>query len=129
MLASVAEGVFDNAVDMEQAERFLADECHEMVVAVAERQIVAMVSGVVLLHPDKRPQLFVCEVGTGDIWLRHGIGARLMDAMLKIASERGCEYVWVGTDADNVPARALYRKMGGQEIEGIVIYEWERAPS
>ena len=128
MLTSVAEGVFDNAVDAEQTRRFLADGCHEMVAAVVGRQVVAMVSGVVLLHPDKRPQLFISEIGTGDFWLRRGIGTRLMDAMLKIAAERSCEYVWIATDAGNMPARALYRRMGGRETEGIVIYEWGQAP-
>ncbi len=129
VLDSVADGVFDNAIDADQAVRFLADGCHEMVVAVADSQVVAMASGVVLLHPDKQPQMFINEVGTGDDWLRRGIGRKLVDAILRIAAERACEYVWLATEAENIPARSLYRRMGGRETEGIVMYEWGRTPS
>ncbi len=128
LFEAVAEGVFDNAVDAVQATRFLDDGCHEMVVAVSGGRVVAMASGVVLLHPDKRPQFFIHEVGTGDDWLRRGIAAKLMDALLGIAAERGCEYVWLGTEAGNSNARALYRRMGGRETTGIVMFEWGEAP-
>ena len=128
LLDTVADGVFDNAIDADQADRFLADECHEMVVAVSGRQVVGMASSVVLLHPDKQPQMFINEVGTADAWLRRGIGRKLVDAILGIAAEKSCEYVWLATEAENIPARSLYRRMGGRETEGIVMYEWGQAP-
>ena len=32
----------------------------------------------------------------------------MLDAMFAIGREHGCEEAWVGTEPDNVPARALY---------------------
>ena len=124
VLDSVAEGVFDHAVRAEYRDAFLGSEVHEMVVAVADGVVVGMASGVVYLHPDKPAQLWVNEVGVGDAWLRRGIGTRLVEAILEIAEERGAGFVWLGTEPGNVPARGLYRKTGGREVEGVVVFEW-----
>jgi aminoglycoside 6'-N-acetyltransferase I len=38
--------------------------------------------------------------------------------------ERGCAYAWLGTETDNVTARALYESRGA-EAEPIVMYEYK----
>ena len=40
----------------------------------------------------------------------------------------GCTYAWVGTEADNDPARGLYERTGGGG-EPFVLYDWDLAPS
>ena len=36
----------------------------------------------------------------------------------------GCTYAWVGTEEDNVAARALYER-GGGAAEPFVLYGWD----
>ena len=125
VLANLAEGVFDEGITPGQTQRFLASDSHEILVALAGDLVVAMITAVVHLHPDKKPQLWINEVGVGDDWLRRGIGARLTRDMLNLGTKLGCDYAWLGTEADNTAARALYRKCGGNETEGLVLYDWD----
>ena len=41
-----------------------------------------------------------------------------------VAEERGCAEIWVLTDLENEPARALYSGLGGEESEGHVMVTW-----
>ena len=87
----------------------------------------ALASGTVLLHPDKPPMLFVNEVGTHQHVRRQGIARRLCAALFEAARARGCKGIWLATETDNAPARALYHALGGRETEGFVIYDWDGA--
>ena len=129
VLRRVAEGVFDLAVDPKHTARFLGAETHEMVVALADGLVVGMASGIVYYHPDKPPQFWINEVGVGDAWLRRGIGTRLVAAILDVAWARGCVCAGLGTETENAAARALYRKLGGREAEGLVLFEWGEDPA
>ncbi len=119
----IADGVFDHAVKLEYLKPFLASDLHEIVVAVAQSQIVGMGSAVVYYHPDKAPQFWINEVGTGDAWLRRGIATRIMKRLFQIAEDRKCTYVWLGTEPDNTAALGLYRKLKGDE-ETTVFFGW-----
>ncbi len=119
--------VFDNDVVPAEARAFLDDANHEIVGALQDGRLIGFASGVVLLHPDKAPTLLVSEVGVDEAFQRRGVGARLTSALLEIARARGCKGVWLATEADNAPARALYRKLGARETDGIVVYDWDGA--
>ena len=125
ILCAVPEGLFDFPVDAAQAAAFLADPGHEIVAAFTDGLMVGMATGTVLLHPDKAPCMFVNEVGVREDYRQRGIGSLIMERFLEVARGRGCEGVWLGTEADNGSARALYLKVGGRETEGLVIYDWD----
>jgi len=125
MLLAVPAGLFDNPVLEEQAAAFLADPLHEMIVAMADGQVVGMASGQVMYHPDKPPAFFIAEVGVRDAYQRGGIAARMCAALKEVAKARGCEGIWVATEADNAPARALYRSLDARETPDIVVYDWD----
>lgn len=126
VLLAVEDGLFDNSVDPAQAAAFLDDPLHEIVLAFDGSLAVAMASGTVLLHPDKNPAMFVNEVGVRDDYQRQGIGRAVTQKLIDIARARGCKGVWLGTEADNVAALALYRSMDGDEVAG-VYFGWDGA--
>lgn len=126
LLMAVPEGLFDNPICPVQAAAFLADPRHALVLAFDGNLAVGMASGTVLLHPDKPPAMFVNEVGVRDSHLRRGIGGAVTEELFTIARARGCEGIWLGTEADNTPALALYRKLGGDELPG-VYFGWDGA--
>jgi ribosomal protein S18 acetylase RimI-like enzyme len=111
VLANVAEGVFDETIKPELAAAYLAEPRFHMVVALDGQLVVGMATGLVHFHPDKGPEFFVNEVGVGDDYLRRGIGKRLVRAILAQAKAAGCTEAWLGTEADNVAALALYRSV------------------
>jgi aminoglycoside 6'-N-acetyltransferase I len=114
VLDHVAEGVFDGAVDPRWTAEFLADSRHHLAVALDAGLVVGMASGVRYVHPDKPPELWINEVGVAPSHQGHGIGKRLLRALLEHASTLGCTEAWVLTDADNVVAQRLYRGAGGE---------------
>lgn len=125
LVMDVEEGLFDNPIRPDQAHAFLADPLHEIMVALAGSQIVGMASGQIMYHPDKPPAFFVAEVGVRDGFQRQGIAAKLCAALVQIAKDRGCEGIWVATEDDNGPARALYQSLGARETKDIVVYDWD----
>ena len=127
LLCAVPEGLFDNPVDPDQARTFLADPLHHMVLAFVDDLAVGMASGTVLYHPDKKPSFFVNEVGTRDEWTRKGVATALCNRIIALARELGCEGgIWLGTEADNAAAIALYRSLKGDEVPG-VYFGWDDA--
>jgi ribosomal protein S18 acetylase RimI-like enzyme len=115
ILDRVALGVFDGPVKPELAKAYLAEPRFHIVVALDGETVAGMATGIVYIHPDKQPEFFVNEVGTGDAYLRRGIATRLMAALFEEARKAGCNYAWLGTEEDNHAANALYRRLGGDE--------------
>jgi aminoglycoside 6'-N-acetyltransferase I len=127
-LDAVAEGVFDNEIVPASRDAFIASDNHHMFLAVAEGQVVGMISGVVYLHPDKPRNMWINEVGTGDAWLRRGIATALMKEMLELAERLECEEAWLGTESDNRPALALYHALDAVRVEEFVGFTWDTEP-
>jgi aminoglycoside 6'-N-acetyltransferase I len=114
VLDDVAPNVFDGAVRADLAREFLADPRHHLAVALSDSgRVVGMASAVHYVHPDKRPQLFINEVGVSPAFQAQGIGKQLVAALLARGRELGCTEAWVATEPDNVAAQALYTSSGG----------------
>ncbi len=105
----VAPDVFDHPVERGQLSHYLATPGHHLMVAIVGGEIVGQVAAVVHRHPDGRPtELYIDEVGVAPAFQRRGIARSLLDAMLAFGKELGCQEAWVGTEPDNVAAKALY---------------------
>lgn len=125
VLDQVTDEVFDNPVDSAQTRAFLDTENHKIYVARDGDLVIGMATGVIMLHPDKPPQLFIQEVGVDPKWQRRGIGRRLTQALLEFAQDNGCTVAWLGTEHDNVPARALYARLKPTEEDSFVMYSYD----
>jgi len=113
VLANVAAGVFDSAIDPQLAHEFLADPRHHLAVAIDDGQVIGFASGVHYVHPDKPPELWINEVGVADSHQQRGVGRAVMRALLDHARSLGCGEAWVLTDESNAPAKKLYASCGG----------------
>lgn len=128
LLGSVAPDVFDNEVRPDLLREFLDNPMNHLVVAVAGGTVVGMASAISYVHPDKPLQLFVNEVGVATAHRRRGIGKLLMDFLLDHAERLGCTDAWLGTEADNVAALALYRATRRRpREEQVVVFTYDLA--
>ena len=121
----VAEEVFDEAVDPARLAAYLSTPGHHMIVALDHGTIVGQVAAVAHRHPDKPTELYIDKVGVAAGYRRRGIARRMLAAMLAHGKAIGCEEAWVGTEFDNLPAKALYeerRGAGDDEAEQFVMY-------
>jgi ribosomal protein S18 acetylase RimI-like enzyme len=124
VLEHVADDVFDNAVDPTLTAEFLADARHHIIVAISDGLVVGMITAVDYVHPDKKAQLWINEVGVAPSHQRQGIGRKLLQAMLEHGRQRGCDEAWLGTEHDNTPARGLYEN-AGSVAEPFVLYSFD----
>ncbi len=130
LLERIAPEVFDYSIDSVQLQAFLDDPRHVMFLAVADDTTVGMASAVEYFHPDKRPQLWINEVGVASTHRRQGIGRRLVEALLDEARQRGCVFAWLGTDVDNAAGQACFGSVaGGEDPQKFFLYEWDLGDS
>lgn len=133
VLLRAPAGLFDNAIDEEQARAFLDDPRHAIIVAIdgVMGTPVGFVSANGYLHPDKPPQAWINELSTLEAHRGRGIGTELVRRMLALLAERGSGQVWLATEHDNAAARAVYQKIvrerGGSEDPAVVVYEYPLA--
>ncbi|WP_412060986.1 GNAT family N-acetyltransferase [Rubrivirga sp. IMCC45206] len=117
VLDDLDPGVFDGPLRPDSTAAALANPEHLLAVALVGSRVVAMASAVVITEPDKRPVLYVDEVGTAEPARRRGLATALMAALLEEARRRGCTGAWLMTEDDNATARAFYRAIGGTEAQ------------
>jgi aminoglycoside 6'-N-acetyltransferase I len=112
ILGHIAEDVFDHEVTAERLAGFLDEPNHILCVAVVDSLVVGQARAVVHSHPDKSPELYIDNAGVAPAFQRKGIATRMLAEIVQCGKERGCREVWVGTEMDNEPAKALYLSLG-----------------
>lgn len=124
LVMRAADEVFDEPVRPDRLSAYLAEPGHFMVVALADGIVIGQCAAVIHRHPDKVSELYIDEVGVAPAFQRQGIATRMLGAMFALGCEHGCEEAWLGTEPDNVAARALYesRKELHGPAEGFVMY-------
>ncbi len=74
---------------------------------------------------DKALWLYVDEIDVCANHRQRGVGKLMMQKLLEIAEERGCEELWLGTEFDNAPANALYESLSPDDVSKVIGYTWE----
>lgn len=121
----VAPEVFDEPVVADRLHDYLRSPGHIMVLAFEGDLVVGQCAGVLHRHPDKPTELYVDEVGTASTHRRMGIARLMMDELFAWGRELGCVEAWLGTETDNEPAKALYRRYRPTEDETIQYFLFE----
>lgn len=97
-----------------------------LLLAYSAEKIVGIALCYDLPHPATTDHSFyVHELDTHPDFRQRGIATRLMAEASRVAKELGATEVWLGTETDNDPANALYKKLGPYEIEQSVTYAYK----
>lgn len=116
---TVAPDVFDEPIHPDRMRAYLREPGHIMVLALEGDLVVGQCAGVIHRHPDKTTELYVDEIGTASTHRRMGVARLMLDELFAWGRELGCEEAWLGTETDNEPAKALYRRYRPTEDETI----------
>jgi GNAT superfamily N-acetyltransferase len=78
----------------------------------------AMVGHVCLKSSKLRTALHRCDLGLGVelAWRGRGLGERLMQTAIEFVRQQNLHWIQLSTFSHNLPAQALYRKLGFREI-------------
>jgi ribosomal protein S18 acetylase RimI-like enzyme len=126
-LAAELDTLFDSGVtwDAEQGKRFLAHPDTLLLVARWDGEACGFLSAYRLPRFDqRRAEALLYEIGVDERFQRRGAGRALVEEAKRWAAEGGAEELWVLTEDDNVPARALYTATGGREEPGLTMFEY-----
>jgi aminoglycoside 3-N-acetyltransferase I len=121
-----AADLFDSPPLPESTERFLADPGHHLLFAYdGAGRAVGMISGIETTHPDKGTEMLIYELGVAPAARMQGVATQLVTALADLARSRGCYGMWVGTEPDNAPAQATYRRAGATEEAPFLLLSWD----
>ena len=127
-LAARLDAMFDRGVawDAEQGRRFLADPDALLLVARWAGEPCGFLTAYRLQRFDRRrAEVVVYEIGVEEPFRRRGAARALVEEAKRWAAEVGAEDLWVLTEEDNAPARALYAATGGREQLGVAMFEYD----
>jgi GNAT superfamily N-acetyltransferase len=127
VLAAELDALFDEGMtwDPEQGERFLAHPDTLLLLARWEGETCGFLSAYRLPRFDRRrAEVLLYEIGVQEPFQRRGVGRALVEEAKRWATEVGADELWVLTEDDNAPARALYTATGGSEKTGITVFEY-----
>lgn len=69
--------------------------------------------------------LYVDELDVCVDQRQKGVGKFIMQKLMAIANNEGCEELWLGAEADNLPANALYRALDPDDTTKVIGYTYE----
>ncbi len=124
-LIHAAADLFDDTPLPDQTQAFLASERDFIWVAFLGEEAVGFVSATVLIHPDKKPHIFVNELGVDDDHRRKGIGSKLMAEAVGFARSKKMIPLWLAAEGDDDLANSFYRSLSEPTERGSRVYEWE----
>jgi ribosomal protein S18 acetylase RimI-like enzyme len=104
---------------------YLSDPRNILLIAYEKSSIAGMVTGTIIQHPAAKEWLYVDEVDVAPPFRKRGIGRAMMLEVLAYTRKNSMNEVWLGTEADNLPANKLYSSLSPSETEQLVGYTFE----
>lgn len=99
----------------EHMRRLLARDANYLYVASVDTQPVGFLLAYRFPRADRdQDMIYLYEIGVLPEHRRRGIGTKMIQSLKEECRNRNVMEVWVGTEADNVPARALYESTGAK---------------
>ena len=94
----------------------LADEMLILIVAIDGGRVVGALAAYELRKfEQERSELYVYDLGVDAAFRRQGIATALIHRLQEIAAERAAWVTFIQADYDDLPAVALYSKLGERE--------------
>jgi ribosomal protein S18 acetylase RimI-like enzyme len=131
VLAAQLDPLFDAGVswDAEQGRRFLDHPDTLLLVARWDGEVCGFLTAYRLQRFDRRrAEVLLYEIGVQEPFQRRGAGRALVEEAKRWATEVRAGELWVLTEEDNAPARALYAATGGHEEPGFTMFDYGLGP-
>jgi len=98
------------------AEKLQASLAHDGVELFTLQKATSLAPSAAALVRITPPEAELWVIATDPDASREGLARQLMDDIVAACSEAGCDSLWLDVRADNTAARALYKRVGAEEI-------------
>ena len=112
----IAPEVFDHPLDPAHLAAIVEAPDHLLLIARNGDHVIGQCCASLHRHPDAPSDLYVENLGVTPDWQRRGVATDLVHAAKDWGRERGATALWIATEVDNAPARALYRDLDLKEL-------------
>jgi ribosomal protein S18 acetylase RimI-like enzyme len=120
-----AGALFDDPPLLESTRAFLAEERNHLLIAEVDGQPAGFLLGMEIVKPDhERPQMLLDELGVAEGFRGRGIGRALVERLVEVARERGCDEIWVLTEPGDETALGTYAAAGGKRDLDQAMFTW-----
>ncbi len=109
----------------ESLREFLSDDRRFYLLGYLDDKVAGAFHGYYYLHPTGENYVWLDEVDVNEAYRRRGLAKAMMQEVFRYAEDRGAKEVWLGTEADNVAALALYRSLKPTETENGPTFSWK----
>ncbi len=122
---SAANEIAEGEYTVEGLHRYLQQSGHLFLCARTNGKFAGMAAAAILdkAYANSR-WLYVDELDVAADCRRLGVGTALMRYLLSLAREKRCVELWLGTETDNLAAKALYESLKPSEIEPFVGFNY-----
>ncbi len=97
--------------------RFVEENHHIYLVAYWNDALAGAAHAYLLPHPTGHLIAYVDEVDTLSSFRLKGVAKAMMKEILELSRRQGATEAWLGTEEDNLAAKALYHSLGPSEVE------------
>lgn len=119
-MADCDEDIFDEPINFDRLTDYVKESSHIMLVALSDGSVIGQLMAVIHRHPDKPTDLYVDELAVAEDYRRRVIATRLMEAVLLMGVERGCEEVWLAVEPENEGAKQFYGTLNLHMSESLI---------
>lgn len=95
------------------------DDFHVLVALENDRVIGGLTAYELKKYKNEATEMFLYEIGVGEKYRRRGVAAALIEFLKAICAEKNIRVMFVLTESENLPARRLYEKTGGEGFETV----------
>jgi len=118
--------------DVESLKAYLERQDTVFIACHADSERVPVLLGIASSRLEMKPYgkelwLYVDEVDVCADQRKKGVGKHIMQTLIEIAENEGCEEVWLGAEVKNTAANALYRSLDPDDVSNVTGYTYETA--
>lgn len=118
-------GEYEDTFSVESLRTYLDDKKRHYLLAYIGNEIAGASHAYLMQHPAGPKYFYIDEVDTSIKFRRRGVARDMMKALIQRSFEMGADEAWLGTEDDNLAAKALYESLAPSEVEHGPLYMYK----
>lgn len=111
--------------DSEMTKKLVGNSNNIFLIGYFDGQIAGFLYGHVLDRFDRKKKFFIYELGTAPAFRQKGVMREIFAYLFEYLKENNIDSLWVLTEKQNTPAMNLYSSLGGEIVDGEIMFNFK----